>query len=102
MRQLDLGRTFDAVICMFSSIGHLTNPDDMREAFRRLPRHLAPGGVLIVDGWVLAGMLVLTFDRVAQQIPAIVDKALSPAEARQALSSGKRMSEAAALRCFAH
>lgn len=52
MRTLDLGRTFDAVICMFSSIGHLTERDDMHEAFRRFARHLAPGGVLIVDGWV--------------------------------------------------
>jgi SAM-dependent methyltransferase len=52
MRELDLRRTFDAVICMFSSIGHLTREEEMRDAFRRFARHLAPGGVLIVDGWV--------------------------------------------------
>ncbi|HKR97934.1 MAG TPA: class I SAM-dependent methyltransferase [Candidatus Dormibacteraeota bacterium] len=52
MRSLDLGRRFDAVICMFSSIGHLLEPADMREAFVRMSLHLEPGGVLIVDGWV--------------------------------------------------
>jgi hypothetical protein len=36
----------------------------------------------------LAGMLVLTSDRMAQQVPAMLDKARWPAEARQALSSG--------------
>jgi dTDP-3-amino-3,6-dideoxy-alpha-D-glucopyranose N,N-dimethyltransferase/dTDP-3-amino-3,4,6-trideoxy-alpha-D-glucopyranose N,N-dimethyltransferase/N-methyltransferase len=52
MRDLDLGRRFDAVVCMFSSIGHLTEPEEMREAFARFARHLNPGGVLVVDGWV--------------------------------------------------
>jgi SAM-dependent methyltransferase len=52
MRGLDLGRTFDAITCMFSSIGHLLEPAEMRAAFVRFAQHLAPGGVLIVDGWV--------------------------------------------------
>ena len=30
MRTFDLGRSFDAVICLFSSIGHVTNPLEMR------------------------------------------------------------------------
>lgn len=52
MRTLDLGRSFDAVICLFSSIGHVTNPAEMRLAVGRLAAHVAPGGVLILDGWV--------------------------------------------------
>jgi SAM-dependent methyltransferase len=52
MSTFDLGRNFDAVICMFSGIGYLTQPDGMRAAFGRFADHLAPGGVLVVDGWV--------------------------------------------------
>jgi SAM-dependent methyltransferase len=52
MRTLDLDRSFDAVICLFSSIGYLTDPTEMRSAVARLSAHVAPGGVLILDGWV--------------------------------------------------
>ena len=52
MRTLDLGRTYDAVICLFSSIGYVTDPAAMRSAVARLAAHVAPGGVLILDGWV--------------------------------------------------
>lgn len=52
MRTLDLGRTFDVVICLFSSIGYITDPPEMRSTVARLAAHVAPGGVLILDGWV--------------------------------------------------
>jgi SAM-dependent methyltransferase len=52
MRTLDLGRTFDAVTCLFSAIGYVTDPAEMRSTIQRLANHVAPGGVLIVDGWV--------------------------------------------------
>ena len=52
MRTLDLGRRFDAVICLFSSIGYVTDPSAMRSTVARLAAHVAPGGVLILDGWV--------------------------------------------------
>jgi SAM-dependent methyltransferase len=52
MRTLDLGKTFDAVTCLFSSIGYMTDPAEMRSAIARLAAHVAPGGVLIIDGWV--------------------------------------------------
>jgi SAM-dependent methyltransferase len=52
MRTLDLGRSFDAVICLFSSIGYVTEPGEMRSAVARLAAHVAPRGVLILDGWV--------------------------------------------------
>ena len=52
MRTLDLGRSFDAVICLFSSIGYVTDPSEMRSTVARLAAHVAPGGVLILDGWV--------------------------------------------------
>lgn len=52
MRTLDLGRQFDVVTCLFSAIGYMTEPGEMQTAIRRMADHVAPGGVLIVDGWV--------------------------------------------------
>lgn len=51
MRTLDLGRTFDAVICLFSSIGYV-DPDELRSTVARLAAHVSTPGVLILDGWV--------------------------------------------------
>ena len=55
MRTLDLRKTFDAVTCLFSSIGYMTDPTELRAAIARLAAHVAPGGVLIIDGWVRPG-----------------------------------------------
>jgi SAM-dependent methyltransferase len=52
MRTLELGRSFDAVTCLFSSIGYMIEPEDLREAIRRFAAHLRPGGVLVFDGWL--------------------------------------------------
>ncbi|HWY89134.1 MAG TPA: class I SAM-dependent methyltransferase [Solirubrobacteraceae bacterium] len=52
MRTLDLGRSFDAVICLFSSIGYVTEPSEMRSTVARLAAHVAPVGMLIIDGWL--------------------------------------------------
>ena len=52
MRTFDLGRTFDVVICLFSSIGYLVSTADLNTAIATMTDHLAPGGLLIVDGWV--------------------------------------------------
>src|SRR6267143_1945243 len=52
MRRLDLGRQFDAVTCLFSSIGYMTDPSELTSAVERLADHVGPGGVLILDGWV--------------------------------------------------
>jgi SAM-dependent methyltransferase len=52
MRTLELGRRFDAVTCLFSAIGYVTDPAEMRSTIRRIADHVAPGGVLLVDGWV--------------------------------------------------
>jgi SAM-dependent methyltransferase len=52
MRTLDLGGSFDAVVCLFSSIGYITDPAEMRSTVGRLAAHVAPGGVLIIDGWI--------------------------------------------------
>ena len=45
MRTVDLGRTFDAVTCLFSSVGYLRDADELERAVGRMAAHLAPGGV---------------------------------------------------------
>jgi SAM-dependent methyltransferase len=52
MRDFDLGRRFDAVVCLFSSIGYLTQPDDLAKAIVTMASHLDAGGVLMIEGWV--------------------------------------------------
>jgi SAM-dependent methyltransferase len=53
MRSFRLDRHFDAVTCLFSSIGYMATVDELDAAVANMARHLNPGGVLIIDGWVL-------------------------------------------------
>jgi SAM-dependent methyltransferase len=46
---LDLGRRYDVVACLFSSIGYVP---DLAGAIARLAAHVAPGGVLAVEPWL--------------------------------------------------
>lgn len=49
---LDLGETFDAVICVFG----VFFARDMDDAARRLWAHVAPGGTLAVTSWTMDAM----------------------------------------------
>ncbi len=51
MTEFDLGRTFDVVTCLFSSIGYVKTIDRLGQAVRCMARHLAPGGRLVVEPW---------------------------------------------------
>jgi ubiquinone/menaquinone biosynthesis C-methylase UbiE len=53
MTTLDLGdRRFDAVICLFSSIGYVRTEANLRAAVAAMARHLHPGGMLVVEPWL--------------------------------------------------
>jgi SAM-dependent methyltransferase len=52
MRTLALEQSFDAAVCLFSSVGYLRSPAELTAAVGAMARHLNAGGVLIVDGWV--------------------------------------------------
>jgi len=52
MAAFDLGRRFDAVVCMFSSIGYVQTEDRLGSAAIAMARHLEPGGVLVVEPWL--------------------------------------------------
>jgi ubiquinone/menaquinone biosynthesis C-methylase UbiE len=51
MLDFDLGRRFDAVVCLFSSIGYMRTVGRMELAVAAMARHLLPGGVLAVEPW---------------------------------------------------
>ncbi|MFD8801879.1 class I SAM-dependent DNA methyltransferase [Streptomyces atroolivaceus] len=52
MRDFDLGRTFDAVVCMYSSVGYLPSVEGLFASVSTMVKHVAPGGVLVVEPWV--------------------------------------------------
>ena len=52
MRTFDLGRRFDVVTCLFSSVAYGETEADLDAAVGRMAAHLAPGGVVVLDGWV--------------------------------------------------
>jgi SAM-dependent methyltransferase len=53
-----LGRQFDSVTCLFSSIAYTRTVPRLRQAIATMTRHLAPGGVLIVSPFFAPGAWV--------------------------------------------
>lgn len=51
MTRFDLGRAFDVVTCLFSSIGHAKTPELLRAAARCMANHVKLGGALVVEPW---------------------------------------------------
>jgi SAM-dependent methyltransferase len=52
MESFDLGRTYDVVTCLFSAIGYVRSPAELRRTLRRFARHTAPGGVVVIEPWL--------------------------------------------------
>jgi SAM-dependent methyltransferase len=52
MRTFALAEEFDVVTCLFSAVGYMVDDAALREAVANMARHVAPGGVLLVEGWV--------------------------------------------------
>jgi len=57
MTDFHLGRRYDAVMCLFSSIGYLRTLDRVQQAIARFREHLAPGGAIVVEPWFPPGVL---------------------------------------------
>lgn len=51
MLGFDLKRGFDAIICLFSSIGYVKTRQRLNKAIQNMARHLHSGGVLIIEPW---------------------------------------------------
>ena len=52
MVEMDLGRRYDVVTCLFSGIGYVRPLDRLHAAVANLARHASPGGLVIVEPWV--------------------------------------------------
>jgi len=52
MRNFELGRRYDVIVCLFGSIGYVETVDGLQGTVRNMARHLAPGGVLLVEPWL--------------------------------------------------
>lgn len=52
MASFDLGRQFDAVVCLFSSIGYVKTVPRLQQTLVTMRRHLHPGGVVIIEPWI--------------------------------------------------
>ncbi|MFC9267907.1 class I SAM-dependent methyltransferase [Streptomyces zhihengii] len=50
MRDFDLGRAYDAVVCLFAAVAH-QDPAELGGTMRCFARHLRPGGVVVVEPW---------------------------------------------------
>ncbi len=52
MTSFDLGRVFDAVTCLFSSIAYVLTEERLDAALAAMARHLEPGGTLVLEPWI--------------------------------------------------
>jgi trans-aconitate methyltransferase len=51
MRSFQMGKSYDVVQCLFSSIGYLTSANDVVSALKCFSEHLTEGGVILVEPW---------------------------------------------------
>jgi ubiquinone/menaquinone biosynthesis C-methylase UbiE len=51
MTDFALGRQFDIVTCLFSSIGYVRTIDRLKDAVRCMAAHLKPRGALVIEPW---------------------------------------------------
>lgn len=52
MRSFQLDRKYDAIVCLFSSIGYAGNIEELAQTARNFADHLHPGGVALVEPWL--------------------------------------------------
>lgn len=57
MVDFDLGRRYDAVICLFSSIGYVRTLPNLERALRCFGNHVKSDGVILVEPWFPPGVL---------------------------------------------
>jgi SAM-dependent methyltransferase len=65
MSDFRLSQRYNAVLCLFGSIGYLQTLDRVRRAFTCFRDHMTADGIIVVEPWFTPGRLDLT--RVARQ-----------------------------------
>ncbi len=68
MRAFDLGRRFDAVLCVFDSLNHLLDFREWESTFAAVADHLEPGGLFVFDVNTLGELF-----RMAEEQPFVYD-----------------------------
>jgi ubiquinone/menaquinone biosynthesis C-methylase UbiE len=56
MVTLNLGKKFDVITCLFSSIGYVKTSADLKRTLQNFARHLKKGGVVIIEPWLTKEM----------------------------------------------
>ena len=52
MSDFSLPKTYDVVLCLFSSIGYLPSEEKIVAALGRFKKHLNPGGIILIGPWI--------------------------------------------------
>jgi ubiquinone/menaquinone biosynthesis C-methylase UbiE len=52
MTAFSLGKEFDVITCLFSSIGYVKTCANLRKTMRNFSRHLKRGGVVLIEPWL--------------------------------------------------
>ena len=52
MMELDLKEKFDAITCLFSSIGYVKTYKNLKKTIHNFANHLKQGGVVIIEPWL--------------------------------------------------
>lgn len=58
MVNFDLNEKFDAIICLFSSIGYVRTYENLKKTVHNFANHLKPGGVLIIEPWLTKSIAI--------------------------------------------
>ena len=53
MVKLDLGKKFDVILCLFSSIGYVRTYPNLTKTIKNFAQHLKVGGVVIMEPWFI-------------------------------------------------
>lgn len=51
MKNFKLNKKFDAIICLFSSIGYMKTKSGIQKAIQTMAQHLLSGGVMLIEPW---------------------------------------------------
>jgi SAM-dependent methyltransferase len=52
MASFELGEKFDALVCLFGSVGYVKSLERLQQTVLNFARHLRPGGVALVEPWL--------------------------------------------------
>lgn len=51
MTTMDLGKRFDIITCLFSSIGYVKTHSNLEKTIQNFAKHLKEGGVVLIEPW---------------------------------------------------